>query len=127
MFPAALGHGGGSCRTTGAGQTSGVEEGAAHLDVEREGAAGGKDTVLVSDTYTRGELRAYTSNMKSPSLFFCMLGFFKFLIQLKVALSFFVVAAVVCSLYMLSDPLKTHTKLGPLFYWVLLKCPPMPQ
>lgn len=100
------------------------------MDVEREGAAGGKDSVLASDTYTRGgggELRAYTSNTKSPSLFFCVLGFFKFLIQLKVALRFFVVAAVVCSLYMLSDPLKTHTKLGPLFYWVLLKCSPTPQ
>lgn len=99
------------------------------MDVEREGAAGGKDSVLASDTYTGGggELRAYTSNTKSPSLFFCVLGFFKFLIQLKVALRFFVVAAVVCSLYMLSDPLKTHTKLGPLFYWVLLKCSPTPQ
>ena len=73
-------------------------------------------------------LRACTSNMNSSSLFFCVLEFLKFPIQLMLALRFFVVAAVVCLLYMLSsDPLKTHSKPGALFYWVLLKCSPMPQ
>lgn len=59
--------------------------------------------------------------------FFCVLELLKFLVPLKLALRIFVVAAVVCSLYMLSDPLKTHTKPGALLYWVLLKCSPMPQ
>lgn len=54
MFPTALGHGGGSCWTTGAERASGAKEGAACLDVEREGAAAGKDTILGSHAYTQG-------------------------------------------------------------------------
>lgn len=77
--------------------------------------------------HTAGGLRACTSSMNSSSLFSCILEFLKFLIQLKMALSLFVVAAVVFSLYIILDPLKTHTKLGAPFYWLLLKCSPMPQ
>lgn len=39
----------------------------------------------------------------------------------------FCYAAVVFSLYILLDPLKTHTKLEAPFYWVLLKYSPMSQ
>lgn len=77
--------------------------------------------------HTARGLRACTSSMNSSSLFSCILEFLRFLIEIKMALSLFVVAAVVFSLYVLLDPLKTHTKLGAPFYWVLLKCSPMPQ
>lgn len=78
-------------------------------------------------THAEG-LRACTSNLNSPSLFIAYLNFWSFSLNLSwLSGLFFFVAVVICSLYILLDPLKTHTKTGPLFYWVLLKCSPMPQ
>lgn len=124
MFPAALGHAGCGCWVQ-----SGRSGGRISLFICGEGRScrSKKYHPRVGCMHTARGLRACTSSMNSSSLFSCILEFLKFLIEIKLALSLFVVAAVVFSLYVLLGPLKTHTKLGAPFYWVLLKCPPMPQ
>lgn len=77
--------------------------------------------------YMAEGLRACTSSMNFFSVLSYVLEFLKFLIQLKLTLRVFVVAAVVFSLYIPLDPLKTPTKPETPFYWVLLKYSPVSQ